>query len=182
MHTGRQNAMRQECNIVHSDVGTLDDLRPGRAAPDPITGPHHARSPSRKACGSNLQENSQNNIHDERSAAANSGNVMHEATKRSAEQERKATLNVQQAHNIIVERLGFGNVEEGWRLFMELDDLQQRTLTAGQLASEFTDEMVKTYREIAQAKTVGGVDARPGFYMPSLFPPRGEDQDLDGAA
>jgi hypothetical protein len=66
--------------------------------------------------------------------------------KRSADKERRAKPNIQSTHNIIVAKLGSGDLERGWLCFMSLTDFDRQFLTECHLSNELTDELIEEYR------------------------------------
>jgi hypothetical protein len=141
MQTEPQNAVRQQSNAVDKSDSC------GSAEP------HQSRSPSRTSpdhraaqlCGTNLHLNLQTNNHIEHEAAATCGSVRAEA-KRTADEERKARPNIQDAQNAAVRKLGSGDTERGWLIFMALAESDQRFIVTCQLANQFTDAMADDFR------------------------------------
>jgi hypothetical protein len=142
--TEPQDAVRQQSNTVDKAVGTPAVC--GSAEP------HQSRSPGRTSpdhraaqlCGTNLHLNLHENLHLERSAAANRGNAPAAAKiKRSSDQKRDGIEVVQDR---IARRLGDGNAEQGWRTFMSLTESDQQFLIKIEQSGGFTKATLDDFR------------------------------------
>jgi hypothetical protein len=78
-------------------------------------------------------------------------------TKWPADKERQARPDIQSVHNVIVAKLGNGDLERGWLGFMSLTDFDRQFLTECHLSNELTDELIEEYRAKGAPSAAGSM-------------------------
>ena len=140
--TGPQNAAR-------SEASTPVDNSPHRAAPHTITGPHQSRSPGRIA----VRHEYLNNNHSEKPPSSSAAVTTPREAKRTGEQKSNRTEAVQHR---LAERLGKGDVAQGWLLFGCLTENEQISLTNHERQGRLDDadlDMIRATITLVDAST-----------------------------